>query len=54
MIFYGLVSAETEKVGDFYPTMTEAQTALGECLADEPEWEDVLRVQPVEFETSAN
>jgi hypothetical protein len=54
MLVYALVSGETEKVVDFYPTMKEAQAALAECLADEPEWEDVLRVEPVEFETSTN
>ncbi len=54
MRFYALVSAEMEAVIDFYPDETAAQTAFAECLADEPEWEGTLRVEAVEFETSAN
>ncbi|MGH9322919.1 MAG: hypothetical protein ACRD3V_23915 [Vicinamibacteria bacterium] len=54
MRLYALVSAETEKVVDFYATKEAVETALVECLADEPKWKDVLRVEPVEFETSAN
>jgi hypothetical protein len=54
MRLYALVSAETEKTVDFYPTMDEAEGALAECLTDEPEWATVLRVEPVEFETSPN
>lgn len=54
MRLYALVSAETEKVVDFYPTEYAAEAALVECLADEPEWKDVLRAEAVEFETSPN
>jgi hypothetical protein len=52
--FYGLISADTEEVVDFFPSEEAALTALLECLADEPEWENVLRVEPCEFETSLN
>jgi hypothetical protein len=52
LISYALVSTETQKVVDFYPSREEAETALRECLEDEPEWADVLRVEEVEFETS--
>jgi len=43
---YALVSAETEKVIDFYADEPAAQAALAESLEDEPEWADVLRSRP--------
>ncbi|MGH9320579.1 MAG: hypothetical protein ACRD3V_11930 [Vicinamibacteria bacterium] len=54
MRLYALISAETQKVVDFYPTTDAAETALAECLDDEPEWAEVLRVEAVEFEASSD
>lgn len=48
MRIYALVSAETEKVIDFYADEPAAQAALAESLEDEPEWADVLRVEACE------
>jgi hypothetical protein len=51
---YGLVSADTGSVVDFYATEEEAETVLAEAVGDEPEWAAVLRVEAVEFETNPN
>jgi hypothetical protein len=29
----------------------DAEIALAECLADEPDWKDILRVVPIELDT---
>lgn len=54
MRFYGLVSEETASIVDFYPDERAALNALLNYLSDEPEWEDDLRVEAFEFETSPN
>jgi len=41
-------------MGSLCADKTAPPTALMACLADEPESEDVLRVEAVEFETSLN
>lgn len=45
MLFYALVSDEIGQVVDFYATREEAEAELRDPLSDEPEWEDVLRVE---------
>ena len=59
MLLYGVRDArlEGDVVGDIVELFTrreDAQQFLAECLADEPDWADVLSVEPVEFEFSAN
>ena len=47
--FYGLVSAQTGKAIELFPDREAAEAMLVECLADEPEWADVLSVERVEL-----
>jgi len=50
--FYGLVSAQTGKAIDLFPDQETAQAMLAHCLADEPEWVDVLSVERIELEAA--
>jgi hypothetical protein len=49
MIIYAVVSGEIHQVIEFYRTPAEAMVEL--VLKDEPDWEDVLWVEPVELVT---
>jgi hypothetical protein len=40
MRLYALVSDESEAVIDWYPSREAAYTALRECLADDPDWDE--------------
>ena len=51
---YGIASSVSRDVDDFYPTAAEAEATLAEILADEPELEGMLWVEPVELELSSN
>jgi hypothetical protein len=51
---YALVSDESEAVIDWYPSREAAYTALRECLADDPDWDDVLFVWPFDFDFNPN
>jgi hypothetical protein len=37
-----------------YPSREEAEAELRDALSDEPEWVDILHVEPFQFETSPN
>jgi hypothetical protein len=52
MRLYALVQAGDPEAIDVYVSEEEARRALDDCLSDEPEWRGLLRVEPVEFETS--
>ena len=52
MRFYGVVSMES--VVEFLAAREDAETFLAECLADEPDWRDVVSVREFEFEASPN
>jgi hypothetical protein len=54
VILYALISDEIDQVIDFYPTREEADADLLDCLGDEPEWWDVLRVEAFEIQASVN
>ena len=54
MLFYGVVSATTESVVEFFPTFQGAAAMIAEVEADEPELAGTLRVEVVEFELSPN
>lgn len=54
MVFYGVVSAETEKVVQFFPTREEAEAMVAGVLEDAPELAELLEVVPIEFSTEAN
>jgi hypothetical protein len=49
------VSSQTEQVVEFFPTREEAEAFIASVdQDDEPELVGTLRVEPVEFETTAN
>jgi hypothetical protein len=50
---YALVEGNDPEAIDVFLTEEDARCALDECLHDEPEWCDVLRIEPVELEASA-
>ena len=54
VVFYGVVSFETEKVVQFFPTRAEAEAMIAGVLEDAPELAEVLAVVPVEFSTEPN
>jgi hypothetical protein len=49
VLFYGVVSAATEKVVEFFPTPEQAERFIAEVDQDEPETAALLRVEPVEL-----
>ena len=51
---YGIASSVSRDVDDFYSTAAEAEATLAEILADEPQLEGRLWVEPVELELSSN
>ena len=51
VIFYAVVSGEIHQVIEFYRTPAEAEAMVELVLQDEPDWEDVLWVEPVELVT---
>ena len=54
MILYGVLDLRIRQVIEFFASRAGAETFLAECLADEPDWTDVLSVEVVEFEASSN
>ena len=54
MIYYGVLDRRIGEVVEFFTSREGAEKFVAECLADEPEWRDVLAIHVVEFETSAN
>lgn len=51
MVFYAVVSDEIEQVIEFFLEREDAETMLARVLVDEPEWEETMRVEPVELAT---
>jgi hypothetical protein len=54
VLVYGIASSVSHDVEDFYPTAAEAKATLAEILADEPELEGSLWVEPLEIDVSLN
>jgi len=54
VLLYGIASRVSHDVDDFYPTAAEAEATLAGILADEPELEGSLWVEPVEIDVSLN
>lgn len=50
MRLYALVEAGDPEAIDVYLCEEDAQRALEDCLRDEPDWRDVLRVVPIELD----
>ena len=58
MILFGVTNgygnAATGDVIEFFSTREDAEQFIRECLADEPEWATILRVEAVELEFVPN
>jgi hypothetical protein len=49
MLFYGVVSAQTEKVVEFFVERDGAEAMIGEVRQDEPLLAEELRVERIEL-----
>ena len=49
MLFYGVVSAQTEKVVEFFLEREAAEAMIREVREDEPVLAEVLRVEAIEL-----
>jgi hypothetical protein len=54
VILYGIASSLSRDVDDFYPSREEAEATLAEIVADEPDLEGALWIEPVAFDLSSN
>jgi hypothetical protein len=54
VILYGIASSLSRDLDDFYPSREEAEAALSEIVADEPDLEGMLWIEPIAFDLSAN
>ena len=53
LIFYGVATSEWNDVIEFFARREDAETFLAECLADEPDWRDMMSEFEFEFEARA-
>jgi hypothetical protein len=49
VILWGLIELQLCEAIELFPSLAEAQAALADVLRDEPEWVDLLAVEPVEL-----
>ncbi len=49
VLFFALVAADSKFAIDLYPSREMAEKALRQVLADEPEFEELLRIEPLDF-----
>lgn len=49
MIFWGLVETELQEAVELFADRADAAAALADVLRDEPEWEGLVVVEPVEL-----
>lgn len=54
MVFYGVVSADTKRVVQFFQTREEAEALIAGVLEEAPELRGLLDVAPVEFSVGRN
>jgi hypothetical protein len=54
MVLYGILDVRIREVIEFFASQARAERFIAECLADEPDWSDILTVEAIEFETSLN
>jgi hypothetical protein len=54
MLFWAVVSDSTEEAVELFTTRDEAEAIVQAWDRDEPEQVGALRVEQIEFETSAN
>jgi hypothetical protein len=50
-ILYGIASAASADIDEFFLTLDEAETVLAAVITDEPDFEGTLWIEAVEFET---
>jgi hypothetical protein len=51
VVFYAVVSDEIHQVIEFSGTPAEAEAMLEPVLKDQPDWREILYVEPVELVT---
>jgi hypothetical protein len=51
VVFYAVVSDEIQRVIEFFPTRWEAERRLARAVWNEPDWRDILHVEPIELRT---
>jgi hypothetical protein len=51
VVFYAVVSNQIEQVIEFFSTPAEAEAMLEKVLEGEPDWRDLLYVEPIELVT---
>ena len=51
MVFYAVVSDGIEQVIEFFLEQDDAEIMLARVLVDEREWEESMRVEPIEIIT---
>jgi hypothetical protein len=49
LVFYGVLCHDTSEVVDLQLSLADAERALAEILADEPEWRNRIEVVSVDF-----
>jgi hypothetical protein len=49
VLFYGVVSAQTERVVEFFLEREAAEAMIGEVREDEPALPEELRIEAIEF-----
>jgi hypothetical protein len=54
VVFYGVVSTNTEAVVEFFLEREQAEAFIAEVKDDEPETAALLSVEPVEFGPPSN
>lgn len=54
MVLYGVLDLRLREVVEFFTSRARAETFIAECLADEPEWRDLLAVEVIKFDLSSN
>ncbi len=53
-ILYGIASAVSDDIEDWYPSRDEAEAVVASIFGDEPDFEGELRVEAISFEQSVN
>ncbi len=49
MIFWGLIETELQEAVELFAERADAEAALADVLRDEPDWEGLVVVEPVEL-----
>ena len=54
MRFFGVVDLWLAEAVELFVCEADAERMLAELLADEPDWQGLFRVEPIELEVSRN